>query len=314
MPGIGVITNPRSRANRRDPARMQALACLLGSEGTIATPKTIGELYRTAEVFKSARIDILGISGGDGTLHQTLSAIVDVYQDQPLPMVAILRGGTLNTVASSLGIRGRSDELLYEVIDSYRRQEEQLVALRHLLTIGDKHGFIFGNGLVSSFLAAYYATGRPSATTGMLLLLRGGGSILFNTGFARQLFRRFRGNVVVDGKQWARTDFVTVAAATVSDIGLGFRPFPHCTDHAGSFALLAIHAKPHELVAELPRVLSALPLSRHKVIKAVASKVSIESEEPFSYTIDGDLYHGVNELTIATGPLLKLICPRIRRL
>jgi hypothetical protein len=34
MPGIGVITNPRSRVNKKDPSKMRQLGYLLGSRGS----------------------------------------------------------------------------------------------------------------------------------------------------------------------------------------------------------------------------------------------------------------------------------------
>src|SRR5262249_53371275 len=89
MPGIGLITNPRSRLNQRDPSRMRKWSYLLGTHGTAEATKSLDDLYRVAEEFKKERIDILGISGGDGTLHHTLTAVIQTYGDQPLPLVAI---------------------------------------------------------------------------------------------------------------------------------------------------------------------------------------------------------------------------------
>src|SRR5215470_977396 len=105
MPGIGVITNPRSRANLRDPSKARKLGYLIGSHGSAQATKSLDDLYRVCEEFKKERIDVLGISGGDGTLHHTLTAMIRTYGDElALPPVAILRGGTMNTIARSFGI------------------------------------------------------------------------------------------------------------------------------------------------------------------------------------------------------------------
>lgn len=309
MPGIGVITNPRSRENKRDPQKMRQLGYLLGSRGAPYATKSLDDLYRAAEEFKAANIDILGINGGDGTIHVTITAIAKVYGNTPLPKIALLPGGTLNTIAAGIGIRGNPQELLFEIVDRYHQGEEFKVVERHALRIGDQYGFIFGNGLIANFLEAYYATGKPSPIMGAKLLGRTVLSAIFRTAFIKKLFRRWTGRVTVDGEVWARPDFATITGATVTEIGLGFAPFYRCLEKPGHFALLGIHASPVALALELPRVHRAQPMRRDKCISQLAKCVRLESEEPFSYTIDGDLYSGVKELELETGPKLELVVP-----
>jgi diacylglycerol kinase family enzyme len=309
VPGIGVITNPRSRVNQRDPGKMRELGYLLGSRGSAEATRSLDDLYRAAEEFKAAAIDILGINGGDGTIHVTLTAFLRVYGDAPFPKVAILPGGTLNTIARGVGIRGRPQEMLYEVIDRYHQGEELRVVERHILQVGERFGFIFGNGLIANFLEAYYATGRPSPIMGAKVLARAIASSVLRTAFSKRLFRRFVGRVSVDGEVWARPDFATIAAGTVPEIGLGFAPFHRCDEKPDHFALLGIHTTALGLILDLPRVYRARPMRRDKAISAVARAALLESEEPFAYTIDGDLYTGARELRLATGPRLRLIVP-----
>ena len=68
--------------------------------------RSIDELYRIAEDFRRDDIDVLAISGGDGTNHVTLTGFLDVYGGHTMPQVALLRGGTMNTVANSVGVGG----------------------------------------------------------------------------------------------------------------------------------------------------------------------------------------------------------------
>lgn len=309
VPGIGVITNPRSRVNKRDPQRMRQLGYLLGSRGSAEATKSLDDLYRAAEEFKAAGIDVLGINGGDGTIHVTLTAFLQVYSGAPFPKVAILPGGTLNTIAAGLGIRGRPQEMLYEVIDRYHQGDDLRTVDVNILKIGERFGFIFGNGLIANFLEAYYATGRPSPIMGAKLLARAVGSGIFRTAFAKQLFRRFVGRVTVDGERWARADFATVTGGTVPEIGLGFTPFYRCNETPEHFALLGIHTTPLGLILDLPRIYRGRPMRRDKAISAVAREALLESDEPFSYTIDGDIYKAAKELKLSTGPRLRLIVP-----
>src|SRR3954470_24188970 len=120
MSGIGVIVNPRSRSNVKDPAAADRLARALGDHGVVRAAGDKEELFRIAEDFRKLKIDVLGISGGDGTNYVTLTGFLEVYEDEPLPALAFLRGGTFNTVANAVGVpRGKPDGLLAKLITRY---------------------------------------------------------------------------------------------------------------------------------------------------------------------------------------------------
>src|SRR3954465_1181787 len=117
MGGIGVIINPRSRPNQGDPRAASRLARPLGDHGVVRTAKSRDDLARIAEDFRKLQIDILGISGGDGTNYVTITGFLRVYADEPIPTLALLRGGTFNTVANAVGVpRGRPEGLLAKLI------------------------------------------------------------------------------------------------------------------------------------------------------------------------------------------------------
>jgi diacylglycerol kinase (ATP) len=308
MPGIGLITNPKSRVNKRDPASMRRLGYLLGSRGAAEATVSLDQLYRVAEEFKKESIDILGINGGDGTIHHTLTAFIKVYGDTPMPQVAILRGGTMNTIANSLGIRGDTGRLLFELVDRYHNNDPLEVFEQPLLAVGDAYGFIFGTGIIHNFLDAYYRTGKPSPSMAARILFRAIGSALVGGRFAKELTRRFRSRVTADGDTWARDDFASVAASTVEQIGLGFKPFYRAREKAGYFPLLGIHAaSPIAFIAELPRIFRGKPIRRDKVIDVVAHDVLFENDGDVQYIIDGDTYSSPNQLKVSTGPTLKFL-------
>jgi diacylglycerol kinase family enzyme len=316
MSGIGVVTNPRSRANLRRPERMRQLAYLLGSKGSAAATRSIDDLYRVAEEFKAADIDILGIHGGDGTIHYTLTAFIKTYAGAPLPKIAILRGGTMNTISNGLGIRGRRatpQQLLYNIIEDYHAGVRFQTTRRPIQRIGSRYGFIIGNGVIYNFLEAYYKTGRASPSTAVRLVARLAASSLVGGSLSRRMLERFRARVTVNGREWAREDFVTVTASSVPQIGLGFTPFYRCDEKPGHFAVLGIHTSPISLVFELPRIFRGRPIRRDKCISEVATEVVFESERPIGYTIDGDTYLGETQVHVATGPELEIILPADER-
>lgn len=301
---IGVIANPNSRAHRRDPGRLHALAQVLGDRGTAMLTPSIEDVRRTALAFRAARIDVLGISGGDGTIAHTLTAALDAYGDAPLPRIALLGGGTVNTIARGLGLALDGPAMLRRILDGDVRIDR-----RHILQIGDMHGFIFGAGAIASFCEAYYETGAPSAAMSARLLARALGSTIVDGAFARRLMTRFRAQVTVDGERWPVDDFALVMAATVPQLGLGSRPFYRCDERPGHFALIGVHCGAAALAVELPRVFRGVGMSPRKVIDAVARDALIESAAPFRYVVDGDLLTSEGTLRVRTGPLLELLLP-----
>ena len=309
VPGIGLITNPRSRLNRRDPSRIQRLGYLIGAHGQAEATCSLDDLHRACEDFHRERIDILGISGGDGTLHHTLTAMIRAYGTDSLPPIAILRGGTMNTVAASFGIRGATPRLLFELIDKHKRGQPFDEFTRPLLQVGDTYGFIFGNGLIYNFLEAYYETGHPSPAVAARLVAQAASSAVFGGALARRLYRRVHARVTVDGETWARQDFSVVAASVVDQIGLGFRPFYRTRDRVDRFQVLGIHTDVAGFISELPRVRAGAPMRRDKVIDALAQEVLFESDEDIGYTIDGDTYVSKRGegLRVALGPTIRLI-------
>jgi diacylglycerol kinase (ATP) len=307
VPGIGLITNPRSRVNKKDPSKPRALAHLIGSHGTAEATGSLDDLYRVCEEFKKERIDVLGISGGDGTMHHTLTAMIRTYGDQPMPPVAILRGGTMNTIANSLGIKGDPPNLLFELVDKHRRGVALETFERNLLQVGDRYGFIFGNGIIYNFMHEYYGTGAPSPSTAVKLIASAAASTMVRGPLSKRIYRRFKAQVVCDGDRWACDDYITVAAAVVEQIGLGFTPFYRCRERPGHFAVLGIHTSAIGFVSELPAILRGQPMRRDKVIDQVARELVFYSDEKVEYMIDGDTYVGEETLTLKTGPAIRFI-------
>ena len=124
MSGIGIITNPHSKLNKRNPQRTALLGYILGEKGRLEVTNNLDDLGRVAREFKSKNIGILAINGGDGTICRTLTAFIQVYGNAPLPKVALLRGGTINVLANNLGIAGSPEQVLYRLVEVYSNEEK----------------------------------------------------------------------------------------------------------------------------------------------------------------------------------------------
>lgn len=307
MGGIGVITNPRSRQNRRNPELAERLAYVLGEKGTLAAPTDLDALDTVAAHFRDHGIEIVAINGGDGTNHLVLTALLRAYGEAPLPRIAMLRGGTMNTVASGLGIRGTPQELLGRLTSRYHREQPFRVVSRNLLLVNEYAGFLFGNGLISNWLEIYYEGAEPTPSKAAWLLARCVGSALIQGPLVRRISEPVRARVRVDGKDWRELPYLTIAAATVDDIGLGFRPFYMAPDHPGTLHAVGIGCTALQLAGQLWNMYRARPLTHPNIESQLGRRLEIEAEEPLGFMVDGDFHAGAQRIDVRVGPPVELI-------
>jgi diacylglycerol kinase family enzyme len=335
VPGIGVIYNPKSGRNLRDPRAAHRLARTLGGHGVLREATSIDELYRVAEDFRKLDIDVLGISGGDGTNGTTITGFLDVYAGNALPQIAFLRGGTMNTVANAVGVRrGRPEGLLDRLCRAYVARaagpladvERHVMCIRAEEPVGTranghsrsdfpgpplamKYGFNFGTGAVCGFLREYYAYGQPpNPVVAFKTLARGVGSAAVGGDMVKRMAAPFRGSIEVDGAVWPERDYLIVAGGTVDQIGLNFRPFYRYDERPNTFHMLGIHTSPMGFVSQLPRIWRAQPMKAGHSYEAVTSRAIIRSPRlPLPYMIDGDMHECRGAVHVSIGPRVRIV-------
>jgi diacylglycerol kinase family enzyme len=309
---IVVFTNPAARANRRDPNCARHFASILGETGHVLFPANSDALACEARRVAQAQPSIIAVHGGDGTLHWTVTALLRAFRERPLPPQALLPGGTMNVVASSLGILAQPEALLAQLAAGERAVRQPAVVVRRCIKVQDEYGFVFGTGLISNFLEEYYAAGDYGSRRAIWLLLRSILSEAFTGRYARRIFRRFHGRVFVDGQILPWTTLLGLGAATVGEVGLGFKLYHRADDHPGRFGVLAIHSSPLGLTWDLRAVRQGRGISPRRAWSAVATRLVIEPDEPETlYTVDGDLYRARGNLSVELGPALSFVRPRI---
>jgi diacylglycerol kinase (ATP) len=313
MGGIGIVNNPSTRRNRRRPGIARRLRERLADDGEVLDASTPDELARAVERFRAARVEVLGVNGGDGTTHYVLTAFARVYGKEPLPKILLLRGGALNTVARGNGVRGGPEGILREVLIRRRQGFPLRTRERDLLRVtadggAPRFGFIFGTGIVVAFLEAYYATGRPCAATAALLVARAAGSALVNGRFARALTRREALRVATDGEEWPDGSYLALAAGSTPDIGFGIRPFARCDEQPGFFHAVGVVGPLPQLALAVPRMRRGAPWRRRLAQDEVARTLVMHAEQP-RFTVDGDLYTAERSVTVETGPGVEIVVP-----
>lgn len=311
MPGIGIVTNPHSRRNRRYPEQMRRLGYILGKDDAYEMTNQLVDVARVAEEFKNNEIDILALNGGDGTNHVTLTNFIEAYGDTPLPTIALLRGGTMNTISESVGVRGTPGKILLNLVEKYYTRQPFDITERDMLKITDdtgvRYGFIFGNGVVSNFLEEYYGTGNPSPSVAASLLGKTVLSAVVNGDLVQKIFRPFKARITLDEDVWPEREYTAVMASTIEQIGLGFRPFTRCEEREGAFHVGAAVGSFGQVAMALPRIRMGIPSGESVIKDKVASRAVFETDGEILYTIDGDMHRAQNKVTVETGPRLRII-------
>ena len=283
---------------------------MLGADGRVVAAMTLDELDAAAAALRTAPPKVLAVHGGDGTLHKVVTALGRAFGDHPLPPLAILGGGTMNVVSASLRLREQAVPFVKQLVETARSGTDFQTVRRRCLKIGDLFGFIFGNGLLANFLAEYYGTGDYGPSRAILLLLRALGSALIGGPFIQKLFKRWEGTLEVDGRVLERTSFVGVGAATVREVGMGFKLNHRADDDPERFGFLAIHARPVALIPDFVSVYAGRGIAPRHALSAVASRLRvIPKDGTMAYTIDGDLYHTEGPLDISIGPAIHFVRP-----
>jgi hypothetical protein len=249
---------------------------------------------------------------GDGTAHYVLTALARAYRDRPLPAIALLRGGSMNTVAHAHRLRGTPEAILRGVLEHRRSGAPLRTVVRDLLAVEAdgapaREGFLFGSGAAVAFLEAYYGRRDSGPWQAALLVLRTIGSALVGGRLAASLTARERHRVLCDGEEWPDASFLAILAGSIPEIGLGFSPFTRCDEQPGFFHAVGLTGTLPQVIAHAPRIWLGRPWKRTLAYDAVTRDLVIEG--PMRFTIDGDLYEAREVVRVRTGPMVRLVLP-----
>jgi len=292
--------------NHQNPHYLQRLAELVELKHSIRT-SGIGEVKSALiELLKTRKINVLGVNGGDGTLHGVLNALIELLRDKILdesmiPLLIPLNGGTYNIASRAMGTKGNPVATTLEfkqrysagIIDDIR--VEQLPVLELEKSSGSMlYGMVFGSEVVSNALdlCAAFGSGYAGLTK---LLFNGVTGVMFKTGFLRENAWRFQpGNtkVVLDGRE------ITAGAVIVSTINLTLvKGLIHSLE--ATRGRTHFHAKvittqdPGQMVRLLPKLLWEIP--DKKVLDFPRTREVI-MHGPF--TMDGELYQNKGRMVL----------------
>lgn len=306
---FAVLANPQARTLRRDPGLVPSLQAILGPDVPILVPAGLEALDRTARELMDQAPTAVGLLGGDGTMSRAITALVRASEGD-LPPVIPLGGGTMNTIARSVGAPGRPQALAQSMRRFIDASEGLHRVDRHLLIVDeDRMGFLFGNGLFARYIEAY-EEGSPGPWRAGWVLAQATASALVGGAFAGRLTAPTPGRLEVDGELVREGRWLVTAAGTVDAVGLGFRPFFGAVDHPGALHAIGIGCSPFQLAFQLHRPWRARAMNHPQIVEKVGAELIVHGPPDQPYNLDGDLGRTGPVTRVRVGPRVRFLVPR----
>ena len=172
---LGLLSNPLAKTNWQSVGHGKLAALLPERDACRETP-SLGTLVPALEdlLFRHG-VNVLVVNGGDGTIHHTLNAAIDVVdrastqvgERVSLPLFLFVNGGGMNMLARVFGTRGHPVRTLRRFLAKTRGARvgtlhKRAVPLLAVDTPEDepRYGYIFGSELVFNALTMYERFGQ----------------------------------------------------------------------------------------------------------------------------------------------------------
>lgn len=308
MPSTGALVNANAGRARRDPGLVARLRALLGEERVLLT-RGAEEVAPALASLRAAGVERLVLVGGDGTIGGTLTELLESWPAAELPSLLVTAGGTVNTIARSLGCSGAPDRVLARILEHGPRE----LSPRPLVTVtapGDesRSGMIFANGVAVRWLRMYYEESRRGVAGASSVVARIMASAAIGGALARRMFAPAEAQVEVDGEPLALRRFTVMAASSCAEIGLGFAPFHLAGRDPQRFHFAITDASAGRIMAEMPAVRLGVKPPGSCIEDHAAHQVRVRFSEPQPWSLDADVYPPARELELrATAPLRFLL-------
>jgi diacylglycerol kinase family enzyme len=306
---LPIFVNPLSRQHKKNPYLAEEYRNCCDGRVEILKPASFKELALAAEMCKKKKYPCIAISGGDGTIHQVITALIRAYKKTALPGILLLGDGTMNNIANSIGIRKGGKKILCRY---FEKKNKPMFQKRLTIKIDDKYCFLFGCGLVSNFLNEAYKGNKGflrNLATIQLGIREAIKSIFITRTDSFKLLKPLIAQVYVSGTLLPIDKIVVLLAGTVEKIGMGFSPLYKAKKDKKSFHLLLSGAPATLILINiLPIALGkGLLFTDKRYIDRVVPGFEIHSQTQFDYTMDGDMYVAEGVLKIKTGSEVQFI-------
>ena len=312
---IGCICNPDAARNRR---LLQTIGPILSGLCTAIYAETRGSRdfsdILQAELVES--LDLLILSGGDGTMQQGMSALLASGAER-FPMLAMLPAGSTNVASTDIAGRLGLAEAVAALIDSLPKpttRRKQPLVVSAGTTPAPLGGFFFGIGAAPAAVGRYRRIRRP--VRGMPFFDAGasvvaiGGTVLEISLKGPDWAQMVSGEMAVDGES-TRIEASSLVLVTCLD-GLFMGASPWWEQGNAPLKYLQIGLGAPALIRNLPSILRGQPRKDVKAspFYAAGGAGKIETPRVSTFTIDGELFRSRGEdvaIQVRAGPEIEFV-------
>lgn len=282
---LGVIVNVNARGHRaHGPGDVRELAALAAGSRVVATASR-GEAEHALDDLVRSGVNVVAVSGGDGTLHHALHALRRdgrLFHGALLP----LPSGTLNIVSRAVTNNARAllQRLRGVPFAATTRHGLDVLDVSHA-SIGTRSGFVFGSEMVKNALELYDRFGGGYMGLSRFLFEAGRGYV-WNTELWKQESWRLvppRSGVSVDGVHMPRYSAVVAATCELAVAGGAVRAL---SPSVGGFTTRVVtESRTGPLLKLIPTLMREGDAPGVREFRA-ASRIELEG----AFTLDGETY------------------------
>ena len=253
---IGILTNPLSGTNRKGMGTISQTISKYPRvlHKNVQTPEDISEALFD---FASHNVDLVAISGGDGTVQAVLTVL---FNNQPFatqPLLVVLEAGTTNMIAGDVGITGDQNKALRRLFQwAHNGSGQVLKTERPIIRLQVpghevKYGMFFGAASISQGIQYYQKNLHNKGLQGFpgicLTLARYLWAAISKQG------RSIKGTRIeygLNGQPLQKENFLLLFVSTLDRLFFGLRPF--WGQEKGPLRFTAVRSQAKYLLRLLP--------------------------------------------------------------
>ncbi len=277
-----LIVNPRAGRSRSLAPLLNAISLFSEADYLVSLRQTTAQGDATRFVRENgAAFDRIVCYGGDGTLNETVTGLMDLPVPPPLGYIP---GGSTNDFATSLHLSDQPAEAAKQILDSSGKK----------LDVGTFNGrpFVYVASFGAFTKASYSAPQSAKNDLGHLAYILEGVKDL-------STLRPYEATVTADGETFSGSFLFGAVTNATSVGGLMKLPEDQVVLDDGRFELLLIPNPKSPL--DLQALLRSLLLQDYTgdgVIFRHASDIVVETPESFPWTLDGEYGPGQERIEI----------------
>ncbi len=300
-PRIGVLINPLSGGNRNGLTAVQNTSA--GYPQVIQSEvKTPQDVLKALSDFASKDVNLVAISGGDGTVQAVLTALFHNRPFEKFPLLTVLQSGTASMTAKDVGLLGSRVKALQKLFRWAQTGDGKPIAVKRPVLRVAAPGHPIRYGMFFGAAAIYRGIQYFHRKMNAKVLRREVGQGLTILRFLWEVMRKSKNfaasvplTVKLDQDPAKQFDCLVILVSTLERLLLGMHPYWGCEN--GPLHYTAVKAAPRHMLRALPSFFRGYsghhgtPENGFYSHNAYEIKLNLAS----GFTLDGQLYTPENQ-------------------